>query len=124
MNKNMRSIKEIDINDTIKKAADEINAEMFKCFDINSVILFGSTARGDNDEESDIDLLVLTKNILTREQRHVITHIVFNINLHYGTNFSTTVVDIDSWESGLYSVLPIYNEVRKDGILLWSSDQK
>jgi hypothetical protein len=54
-------------------------------------------ARGEADEESDSDLLVtLTK--LTRFERHEITDSVFEINLKYDTNFSTLVIDNESWK--------------------------
>ena len=48
--------------------------------------------------------------------RHQITDIVFEINLKFGTNFSTLVVDRESWDSGLYSVLPLRDEIVREGV--------
>jgi len=45
------------------------------------LILYGSAARGQTDDESDIDLLVITAQPLSRLRRHEITDIVFEINL-------------------------------------------
>lgn len=79
-------------------------------------MLFGSIVRGEADNESDIDLLVLTSRKLDRTSRHEITDLVFEINLKYNTNFSTLVVDSDTWDTGLLSVLPIRDEVISEGL--------
>ena len=44
------------------------------------------------------------------------TDIVFDVNLQFGTNLSTLVVDQESWEAGIISVLPLRNEIIRDGI--------
>lgn len=80
--------------------------------------LFGSVVRGEADEESDIDLLVVTKQPLNRRERHQITDIVCEINLDYGTNFSTLVVDSEAWEHGPISLLSIHEEVQREGVLV------
>ena len=82
------------------------------------MVLFGSVARNEFDDESDIDLLVLTDRPLARFERHQITDIVFEINLQYRTNFSTLVLDRGSWQAGPISVLPLRDEIAKDGIVL------
>ena len=71
----------------------ELLRRLYKQFHIVSVILYGSVARGEAYEESDIDLLSLTAEPLSRLARHDITDVVFNMNLRYGTNFSTLVFD-------------------------------
>jgi len=83
---------------------------------VESILLYGSAARGEADEESDIDLLVLTSKKLTRPERHQITDLVYQINLAEDTNFSTLVVDRTSWENGIFSVLPIHEQIAREGI--------
>ena len=100
------------------KALEELRHRLFHMFDVESLILFGSAARGEADEESDCDLLVVTTNTLTRPERHEITDMVFEINLLHDTNFSTLVIDHDSWETGTFSVLPLREEIIEDGIKL------
>jgi len=85
-------------------------------FQVEAMILYGSVARGEAGDESDIDLLILTQNQLSRADRHQITGVVFEVNLEYGTNFSSLVVSHSSWESGLFSVLPIHQQIIKEGI--------
>jgi len=56
-----------------KKAIEELKINILEQFDVEQLILFGSIVRGDFDEESDIDLLVLTKREYSRSERHEIT---------------------------------------------------
>jgi len=100
------------------QALGELHRRLFAEFDVEAVILYGSVARGEADEESDLDLLIMTAQRLTRTARHEITDMVFEVNLLYGTNFSTLVVDRNSWEVGVFSVLPLREEILKDGIRL------
>lgn len=93
-----------------------IRRELLEMFPIESIVLYGSAARGEAGAESDIDLLILTARELSRSERHQITHLVFDVNLEHDTNFSTLVVDRTSWETGLFSVLPIRRQVLRDGI--------
>jgi predicted nucleotidyltransferase len=97
-------------------ALDEIKKKVSHRFDTKTFILYGSAARGQMDAESDLDLLIVTPFPLSRFQRHEITDIVFDVNLRHDTNFSTTVVDESSWETGIVSVLPLRDEIMKDGI--------
>jgi len=98
-------------------ALEEIKTEIKNKFEIENIILYGSVVRGEMDEESDIDLLIITKNKLQREVRHEITDVVFEVNLKFGTNYSTLVVDKKSWEKGPYTILPIYEEIEKEGVV-------
>jgi len=55
---------------------------------------------------------------LSRSKRHEITDIVFEVNLEFGTSFSTLVVDQESWDTGMLSVLPLKDEIIRDGMRL------
>lgn len=114
----MKSVSNILLTPNQTHALEEIKQRLLSQINIESLILFGSVTRGEIDDESDIDLLVLTAKSFTRYERHKITDIVFEINLHYDTNFSTLVVDRDSWETGAISVLPIHDFILNEGIQL------
>jgi predicted nucleotidyltransferase len=101
------------------QALNELRGILSDEFAVQALVLYGSVARGEADEESDLDLLVVTDQPLTRVARHQkITDMVFEINLRYSTNISTLVVDRNSWEVGVVSVLPLKDEILKDGICL------
>lgn len=101
------------------QALEELKQRLNNKFDyIRDLILYGSTARGESDDESDIDILVITTQPLSRIRRHDITDIVFEVNLKHGSNISAMVVDLYSWENGVISVLPIKKAIIKDGIAI------
>ena len=114
----MRKINNIPLAANQQQALNELKYRLTHEFDIESLALYGSAARGEANEESDLDLLILTKHPLTRVARHKITDLAFEINLQYGTNLSAVVVDRDSWERGAFSVLPFRKEVLKDSVYL------
>ena len=114
----MKRLSDIDLSPTQSEALGEIQQGIIKNFSVESIILYGSMARGESDEESDIDLLIITDQPLERPERHRITELIFEVNLRYETNFSSLVVDRASWDTGLYSVLPIRHNIERDGILV------
>ena len=87
-------------------------------FPVDRVILYGSKARGSDDAESDIDLLVLTARKLDRAERSALTDALFDVQVAHGVVFSTLVVPTEEWEEGLCAVLPIHDEVERDGVRL------
>jgi predicted nucleotidyltransferase len=112
----MKPMHDISMTPEQQNALAEIKRRLSETFDITTIVLYGSFARGQADEESDVDLLVITDQPLTRFRRHEITNEVFEVNLQYDTNFSTLVVDRRSWETGIVSVLPIHDEILRDGV--------
>lgn len=101
-----------------KQALQKIKAAIQGLFEIERIVLFGSAARGEANDESDIDLLLVTKRRLNRLERHRITDAVCEVNLEYGTNFSTLVVDSYTWQRGFMTYLNIHKEIQQEGILV------
>ncbi len=114
----MKTLDQIKLADNQRQALDELKQKLAGTFNIEEIMLFGSVSRGSADEESDIDLLIITRIPLQRIVRHQITDIVCEINLKYDTNISTLVVDQKSWNNGLFSVLPLRDEILLEGVTL------
>jgi len=82
------------------------------------VILFGSYARGDNNEESDVDLLILLdKEKVTYADETKISRPLFMIEIGTGISISPMVYTKDFWENK-HKVTPFYENVNKEGISL------
>ncbi|MFB0546154.1 MAG: HEPN domain-containing protein [Anaerolineae bacterium] len=114
-----KRLDELILSPSQQQALAEVRRRLFSDPDIEveEIVLYGSVARGEADEESDLDLLVVTAKPLSRAESHEkITHVVFEVNLRFDTNISTLVVDRDEWETGLISVLPIRGEILRDGV--------
>jgi predicted nucleotidyltransferase len=114
----MKTLDKISLTEYQKSAIEEFKKLITGSFEVVEMVIFGSVARGNADDESDLDILIVTKHPLKREVRHRITDIACEINLQFDTNISTLVVDQISWQSGLYSVLPIHQEIISEGVPL------
>lgn len=68
------------LDQTQLKALRKIKEQVMQHFQLENIIIFGSAARGELDDESDIDLLILTKTPVDRMSRYFITNIVFSVN--------------------------------------------
>jgi predicted nucleotidyltransferase len=101
-----------------REAVLEAKNRLVKQFPVEMLVIFGSVARGEDDVESDLDLLVITGEVMTHRDRNTISEIIFEVNYVYGTNLSVVVVDTFSWNKGVYSLIPLYSEVLRDGVVV------
>ena len=87
---------------------------------IDSIILYGSTARRTRVEDSDIDVAILLHTGATKVMRAQMIDLVVNLELECGKALSVRCIDYDKfteWED----VLPFYKNIRKDGVVLWQA---
>jgi predicted nucleotidyltransferase len=112
----MKKLSDINLSDDEIVAIEEATKLLRNSFPVEEIILFGSKSRGDDDPESDIDLLVLTTRALTRKERHHLSDVLFPIQLKYDVVLSPLVVSAKEWRYGLISVLPIHDEIETQGV--------
>ena len=112
----MKTIDDIDLTPGDRQAIEGAASLMRERFPVVRVILFGSKARGSSDLESDIDLLLLTSRPLDWRERDAITDVLFDVELQFDVVISTLVLPTEEWEQGPYLVLPIGDEIRRDGV--------
>lgn len=86
---------------------------------LKKIILYGSYARGDYNEKSDVDLMILTD--LTFEEiekyRDDISDIAFDIELKTGIIISPLIKNIDNYNSRI-NIIPFYKNVQTEGVVL------
>jgi len=112
----MTTILDLSIRDAEKRAVLEASAVLKKSFSVEKVILFGSKARGDDDEESDIDLLVLTPRPVSWDERKAINAALYEIQIEYDVVISALLTTVADWHDGTFSVLPIHQEITEQGV--------
>ncbi len=78
------------------------------------VILFGSRAREDNNEDSDWDFLILTDLNITRELKNRFSDAMFDAELETGEVLTGIVQDFNSWDN--YSNTPIFRNILAEGV--------
>lgn len=82
------------------------------------VILFGSYARGDNNEESDIDLLILVnEETISFADEKKITYPLYELEFKTGLIMSPIVKPLQLWENK-YRITPLFENIKKEGIEL------
>ncbi|MBN1627984.1 MAG: nucleotidyltransferase domain-containing protein [Deltaproteobacteria bacterium] len=113
----MNVLDDLNIDDREKKAITEAARLLREKFHAKEVILFGSKARGDDDMESDIDLLVLTDDQVSWSQRKEINDSLYEIQLKYDVVISPMITTFSNWKDGVFSVMPIHDEISVQGII-------
>jgi predicted nucleotidyltransferase len=82
------------------------------------VILFGSRARGDAEDDSDYDLLILTDGDSGLKREDLFRQSLYPLVLETGAMLSIMAFNRIIWESSLYREMPFGRNVRKDGVVL------
>jgi len=112
----MRTIDEIDLSPSDRRAVDDAAALLRHQFPVEEIVLYGSKARGTDDSESDIDLLLVTSRLLSWRERRCVTEALFDVELKHDVVLSTMIVSHGEWVDGPYTVLPIRSEIERDGV--------
>ena len=108
----------LKLDKNIRESLGALQDRLTARFDIDRIVLFGSVAWGELDDESDIDILIVLKDPPDLEREDQISRVVFEINLEYGTNLSELIVGRHAWDNGIASAMPIHEEIEKKGIHL------
>ncbi len=82
------------------------------------VVLYGSYARGDYDEESDIDIMIMVDidRTQTASYRKIVSAFCTDIDIDYGVLLAPIVQSkpfFDEWKT----VIPFYKNIEKEGIM-------
>ncbi len=81
-------------------------------------ILYGSEARGDAREDSDIDLLVLLDNDHpTLEDENVVRLPLYELEIKTGVSINPYIISRKAWEQRPFKT-PFYVNIVNEGILL------
>ena len=112
----MRKLSETPLDPGDRAAIEEAVGVLRDVLPVEEIVLFGSKARGDDDRESDIDILVLTERPVSRGERHAAVDAVYPIQLAHEVVISLVIVDSAAWRTGVLSVLPIRAEVESHGV--------
>ena len=86
---------------------------------LNTIILYGSVAKADDVEDSDIDLAVLVNDDNDLLHEALIDFIV-DLELECGKVLSVLVIfqnDYTKWNS----IVPFYKNVKEEGVVLWTA---
>ncbi len=120
-----------------KKALSELKEKIKEKYQDAEIILYGSKARGDYNEYSDIDLMIIIKDNhrinksisfeeleklyflpVDRKVKNEILDILTDIQVKYCVSIDFQVKNKSYVETNLAGVVPLYRNIRKEGIEL------
>ena len=123
--------------DNERNALIELKEKILKKYPGTELILYGSKARGDYNEDSDIDLLIvindnynIDRDISFEELRKLyflavdkkieneILSIVVDIELKYDIFIDWQIKNKSYIQTGLAQVVPLYRNIKREGVEL------
>ena len=87
---------------------------------VDSIILYGSTARGTRAEDTDVDVAILLRAGATKTMRDQMLDLVVDLELECGRVLSALCIDYDKFAEWK-DIIPFYKNIRKDGVVLWQA---
>ena len=82
------------------------------------VILYGSRARGDADEYSDYDILVLTNGPADIPVHKKMIESIYPLELDTSAVLTLAVYNRQQWDTPLYRAMPFHENIDRDGVVL------
>ena len=107
----LENIREKELKELKQSLEDLLGPHEFQ------MVLFGSRARGDYNEESDVDIAVLVRG-LTREMKHRILDQVAEIELKYLLPISVFVISEDEFNHLRKRERKIAVDIESEGLAL------
>ena len=82
-----------------------------------SLRLFGSRARGEGTEESDLDVLIVLREKNRALCRRIVTE-ALEIDLAYDTNLAPTILSVEEYQQNRNCYTPFYRNVERESVSL------
>lgn len=108
------------LTNTMKEDLPQGVVDLFS-YSILAIILYGSVARNDNTDESDIDIVIIIKNEMDDATKEQFIHWSSELDLRYDRVFSIIDIQEENMEKWR-NVLPFYQNIQKEGIILWKAE--
>lgn len=109
-------------NAKLMKVLNKMSDNISNVYDgkLDKVIVYGSYARGEEQVDSDIDIVLVLNEEETEEMHDVMTDIVVDYELEYGKTLSVIVIDNKDY-SVWKDVHPFYKNINKEGVVIWKA---
>ena len=87
---------------------------------LNKIVLFSSYARGDFDEESDIDVIILLDVVAEDERKGIVKLLdaTYDFNQEHNVDIkplTKSVFTFNKWKN----ILPFYKNISREGVVLY-----
>ena len=99
-------------NERINQIINQFKLSVEDKYNVITMKLFGSIARGDNTENSDIDIMVKLP-IVNRKIEEDLYNIAYELELEYDC-----LIDVIVLPDNIGNNIPIYANIEKEGVLI------
>jgi len=113
----LKTVSMLDLKQNEKQAIMMAVRLLKKKYPVEKIILFGSKARGDGDDGSDVDIMLLTSRPINWKERERLIGEIFDIELECDVVISILDTTTQEWENGMFSYFPIRKNIYQDGIV-------
>jgi len=93
-----------------------LKARVAERLPLSRLVLFGSRARGDNEPDSDIDVLVVLEGPVSRESEEYVRSCAWELSYENGVVIFPLVVARTEWEEGPTSASLLAVAVGNEGV--------
>jgi len=114
----MKNIEKTSLLKNERDALQEAALLMKENYPLDKIILFGSKARGDSDQYSDIDILLITSRQLNWREEKQVVESLYDIGLKHDVIFSPLFASSGEWEEEVFRQFPIYKEIVSEGAVV------
>jgi predicted nucleotidyltransferase len=97
---------------------EQVKQAIYKVEPVADIILYGSRSRGDATSESDWDLLILVDGLVDDKRINEIRYQLYEIEWESGEVISSIIRNRKEWNSDLYKIMPIHQQIAHEGIRL------
>ena len=110
------------IEKTVKELIDQIHAELEKKFEkkLAKIILFGSYARGDYDQESDLDILALIEEENPQRYYNDIVDLEVDLTIKFGI-LPSIVLRNSGYFYENREIIPFFKAVANEGVEIYAA---
>ena len=115
----MKRLKVTDIttlSNNEKRAIILLKERLEQNFKFVKLIMFGSKARGDHSEYSDVDLMVLVEDPKTTEVREKLSDLQFEVIMEQDAPIMSTIENYHNWIDEKNISLPFKDNVESEGV--------
>lgn len=108
----------------IKQLLQQYSEELYKIYGnhLKSVILYGSYARGDFNEDSDIDIMILLDITDTeiKKYRHLLSEVTYDFNMDHDIDIKPIAKAEEHFKKWV-AAYPFYANIISEGVNLYGA---
>lgn len=114
----MKRLNKLKMSEKDLNAIYKLKEKLLDKFPYVQVILYGSKIRGNDEEFSDIDILILLDKRVDSKLEKQIVDIAYDIELEFDVIFGIMIESKDFWGSSLAKIMPLHQNIDKEGVFI------